>query len=93
MDRRRLALGERRTCESVAELEIRQISDRVWRIGNSAHDERSPDKILGVIQRHADGFQVFAMESPGPDPVFDCWEAALASFVSPRNEAEKPAQT
>lgn len=86
-------MAERRECISVADLEIRQISDQVWRIGNSAHDEGSPDKILGVIQRCDDGFQVFAMESRGPDPVFDCWDTAVASFIANGNGASAAAQT
>jgi hypothetical protein len=86
-------VSERRECKSVADLEIRQISDQVWRIGNSANDEGSPDKILGVIQRCGDAFQVFAMASRGPDPIFEGWDDALASFLTPATDVSAPAET
>lgn len=76
------------SCPAAA-LEVRQISDHEWRVGDRRKAEESPQKVLGYIQKRGATFEVFAMNARGPDPVFECWEAAIASFASRENEVQK----
>lgn len=65
-----------------ANIEVRQISDHEWRVGDGRADEMSADKILGFIQVRENNYEVFNIKAPGHDLIFDRWDAALASFVA-----------
>jgi hypothetical protein len=45
-------------------------------------EERSPDKILGLIQKRGSTFEVMTMDSPRRDVSFDTWNAAVHFFAS-----------
>ena len=64
------------------DLEVRPLSDHEWRVGDRRQDERSPEKVLGYIQRCGLTFEVLNIEAPHQDITFDCWESAVASFAA-----------
>ena len=75
---RKTALGP---CPA-AHIEVRQISDHEWRVGDGRVDEKSAEKILGFIQSRDNRFEVFSMNAPESDLIFERWDAALASFAA-----------
>jgi hypothetical protein len=75
---RRVVLGP---CPA-AHIEVRQISDHEWRVGDGRADEMSAEKVLGFIQSVENRFEVLNIKAPQRDLVFDRWDAALSSFVS-----------
>lgn len=78
---RKILTNNVRAKRSVADLEVRRISDHEWRVGDGRLDEVSADKILGFIQQRGDTFEVFRMGVRGSDLVFDAWSSALGAFA------------
>jgi len=64
------------------DLEVRQLSDHEWRVGDRRRDERSPEKVLGYIQKRGLSFEVMNIEAPRRHYLFDRLEAAVASFAA-----------
>jgi hypothetical protein len=64
------------------DLEVRPLSDHEWRVGDRRQDERSPEKVLGYIQRCGSTFEVLNIEVPRHDLTFDRLESAVASFAA-----------
>lgn len=65
-----------------AHIEVRQISDHEWRVGDGRADEMSAEKVLGFIQSVEDRFEVFNIKAPQRDLIFYRWDAALGSFAA-----------
>lgn len=64
------------------DLEVRCLSDHEWRVGDRRRDERSPEKVLGYIEKRGSAFEVLDIESPRRHVMFDRFESAVASFTS-----------
>ena len=64
------------------DLEIRNLSDHEWRVGDRRCHERSPAKVLGYIEKCGSAFEVLNIQEPRQLLVFDRFEAAVASFAS-----------
>lgn len=67
---------------SAEDLEVRDLSDHEWRVGDRRRDERSPQKVLGYIQRRGLSFEVMNIEAPRRHYLFGRWDAAIASFTA-----------
>ena len=64
------------------DLEVRHLSDHEWRVGDRRRDERSPQKVLGYIQKRGLSFEVMNIEAPRRHYLFDRLDAAIASFTA-----------
>jgi hypothetical protein len=64
------------------DLEVRNLSDHEWRVGDRRCHEKSPAKVLGYIEKCASTFEVLNLEDPRQVFIFDRFEAAVASFAS-----------
>ena len=64
------------------DLEVRNLSDHEWRVGDRRCHERSPAKVLGYIEKCASTFEVLKLKEPQEVFIFDRFEAAVASFAS-----------
>ena len=67
---------------ALRDLEIRSLSDHEWRVGDRRCYERSPEKVLGYIEKRGSAFEVMNIEAPRRHVVFDHFELAVASFAS-----------
>ena len=65
------------------DLEIRNLSDHEWRVGDRRCHERSPAKVLGYIEKRGSNFEVLSMKEPRQLFIFDRFEAAVASLAAP----------
>ena len=64
------------------DLEVRNLSDHEWRVGDRRCHERSPAKVLGYIEKCASIFEVLNLKDPRQVFIFDRFDAAVASFAS-----------
>lgn len=71
---------------AVEDLEVRNLSDHEWRVGDGRCHEGSPAKVLGYIEKCGSAFEVLNLKKPRQVFVFDRFEAAVASLavVSPK---------
>ena len=67
---------------AAADLEVCSLSDHEWRVGDRRRNERSPEKVLGYIEKRGPVFEVMNMEAPRRHLMFDRFESAVASFAS-----------
>ena len=68
---------------AVEDLEVRNLSDHEWRVGDGRCHERSPAKVLGYIERCGSAFEVLNLKEPRRLFIFDRFEAAVASLAAP----------
>ena len=68
---------------TVEDLEVRNLSDHEWRVGDRRCHERSPAKVLGYIQKCGSVFEVLNLKEPRQFFIFDRFEAAVASLAAP----------
>ena len=64
------------------DLEVRNLSDHEWRVGDRRCHEKSPATVLGYREKCASTFEVLNLEDPRQVFIFDRFEAAVASFAS-----------
>ena len=67
---------------AVEDLEVRNLSDHEWRVGDRRCHERSPEKVLGYIEKCGSAFEVLNLKMPRQFFVFDRFEAAVASLAA-----------
>lgn len=65
------------------DLEVRNLSDHEWRVGDRRCHERSPAKVLGYIEKRGPVFEVLNIREPRLLLIFDRFQAAVASFAAP----------
>jgi len=68
---------------AVEDLEVRNLSDHEWRVGDRRCHERSPAKVLGYIEKCGSAFEVLNLKEPRQFFIFDRFEAAVASLAAP----------
>ena len=68
---------------AVEDLEVRNLSDHEWRVGDRRCHERSPAKVLGYIEKCGSAFEVLNLKEPRRLFIFDRFEAAVASLAAP----------
>ena len=68
---------------AVEDLEVRNLSDHEWRVGDRRCHERSPAKVLGYIEQCGSAFEVLNLKEPREFFIFDRFEAAVASLAAP----------
>ena len=64
------------------DLEIRNLSDHEWRVGDRRCHERSPAKVLGYIEKCGSAFEVLNLKKPRQLFIFDRFDAAVASLAA-----------
>lgn len=63
------------------DLELCVLSDHEWRVADRRQQERSPEKVLGYINRSGSTFEVLNIEAPRQRLSFGRLDAAVASFA------------
>ena len=67
---------------ATGDLEVHSLSDHEWRVSDRRRHERSPEKVLGYIEKRGAAFEVMNIEAPRRHTMFDHFESAVASFAS-----------
>ena len=67
---------------AMRDLEVRSLSDHEWRVSDRRCHERSPEKVLGYIEKRGSAFEVMNIDAPRRHVMYGRFDSAIASFAT-----------